>query len=296
MTDNNEIWIEGLGYIPKGLLLDRPGIEKIRLNEDYNFDTFVAGESNKDALSAAKYAAEFPGGSYNPLLIYGESGLGKTHLLHAIALYITEHDPDLKVLYISGEEFSVKLHDEIRYGTIDSFLMIIQLYDVLIVDDIQHFMGMDAAQETFLDIVEDLVKENKQVIITGTNVPIELMGLDIRLKERFPTCVTSEIHLPEFEIIKTGLITYANKRGLEMTHDMNDVIDYIANLPDNCVVGAQVALIRLLTYAHLDGKPVTLDYARSLFEPILLEELEIDDNVDTVESIREDVLSDNPWR
>jgi len=300
MTDNNEIWIEELGYIPKELLLDRLGVEKIILNDDYNFDTFVAGESNKAALSAAKYAAEFPGGSNNPLMIYGMPGLGKTHLLNAVALYIEEHDPNLEVLFISGDDLSIKLYDEIRYGTVISFLRKLELCDVLIVDDIQYFMGgRDALQETFFEIIEDLYKMHKQIIISATDAAVELMRLDIRLKMRLPTCVIAEIDLPEFEIKKAGLLDFANMHGLEMTREMNEIIDYIANMPDECVVGVKTALSKLLRYTRLDGVPVTLDYARFLFEPRSFDDWDIYDNVDTVdtvEAIREDERPFNPWR
>ena len=173
-------------------------IRRPELNMDHSFDTFVTGESNRDAFSAVKTAVEFPGGSCNPLLIYGNYGLGKTHLLQAAALYITEHEPDSKVLYVSGGELADRIIIDTDRGAINSLLMKAQWYDVLIVDDIQYMLGMDAVQETFLDIIEVLYTKQKQIIIAGNYIAIESMGIDSKLKKRFAACVTAEIKSPDY--------------------------------------------------------------------------------------------------
>lgn len=243
-------------------------IKASRLNNDYRFDTFVGGESNKDAFSAAQIAAGFPGASYNPLLIYGDSGLGKTHLLHAAASHIEEHDPDLEVLYMSAEAFADRLAEFAELGTLHLFKERMQRCDVLIIDDIQYMKYQDTVQEAFIDIIGDMYEKQKQIIIGGNYVATEIMGLDIRLKKRFAACVTTEISQPEFEIKKAVLMNLANKQDVEMTEDIKKVIDYIADISAPNLFEVQGAFKRVLAYAQLSEEPITLSNARHILEPI----------------------------
>lgn len=275
-------------------------IEAFRPDNEFSFDRFVVEKSNVDAFSAVKFAGVFPSGSNDPLMIYGESGLGKTHLLQAAAQYISEHYPDMEVLYISAEALTDGIMEVVKRGTIQLLKWRIQKCDALIVDDIQYMLGCDTVQEVFLDIVGDLCESQKQVIIAGNYYAIELMGFDIRLKKRFPECVTAEIGPPEYEIIKPFLLDLASKRGLDMTQDMYEVIDYIAHKPCVSLYDARGELYKILQYAPFFDEPITLSLARRILEPIWDnwdEEVEIGDTPggDLAEEADKNAFSHNPW-
>ena len=269
-------------------------IKASELNNDNRFDTFVVGESNQAAFDAAEITGEFPLASFNPLLIYGDSGLGKTHLLQAVALYITEHESDLKVLYTSAKTLTDRLYESIERGTIQLLRLGIKKYDVLIVDDIEYMQWQDIVLEEFLYIVGMMYKNQKHVMIAGNSAAVKFMGLDIRLKKRFVACAAVEIKQPEYEVKKHILIDFANKQGVEMNQDIEEVIDYIAHRADN-IFEIQGDFKRMLKYSSFSGEPINLYNARRILEPMEFEDTETDDAIETDDETGEDVLSKSLW-
>lgn len=204
-------------------------LEQANLNPKYTFDTFVVGSSNKFAHAAALAVAESPGKVYNPLFIYGGAGLGKTHLMHSIAHFIIEQNPDMKVLYVTSETFTNELIDAIRNGNntaISSFREKYRSVDVLLIDDIQFIIGKEATQEEFFHTFNDLHGAKKQIIISSDKPPKEIETLEARLRSRFEWGILADISMPDYE---TRVAILKKKEESEGYNIDDKVIDYIAN-------------------------------------------------------------------
>ena len=237
-----------------------------QLQSKYSFDNFIVGKTNKFAQKAALEVAKSPGTLYNPLFIFGNSGLGKTHLMHAIGNYIVEHS-NLKVLYVRSDEFIAdfigitKKDENGNYDKMDNFKEKYRNIDVLIVDDIQFLQNAEKSQEEFFNIFNKLYGENKQIILSSDRSPTDLKKLEDRLKTRFCWGLTVDIHPPDFElrvaIIKKKIVAEAINQNIP-----DDVIEYIASNVGNDVRTLEGSITRLLAYStFMGGSDITLDIA-----------------------------------
>ncbi|EEH64306.1 chromosomal replication initiator protein DnaA [Gleimia coleocanis DSM 15436] len=233
-----------------------------RLNPKYVFDTFVIGSSNRFANAAAAQTAEQPGKVYNPLFIYGDSGLGKTHLIQAIGNYALELAPHLKVRYVSSEEFTNDFINSIRTGRAEDFQRRYREIDILLIDDIQFIQGKEQTVEEFFHTFNTLYNAEKQVIITSDVPPKMLSGLEDRLRSRFEMGLTVDIKPPELE---TRIAILRKKTIAENLDVDNEVLEYIASRISSNIRELEGALIRVTAYANLTKQEVT----RSLAEVVL---------------------------
>ncbi|MVX35125.1 MULTISPECIES: chromosomal replication initiator protein DnaA [Myroides] len=245
-----------------------PGIRNVKiesqLNSNYSFDNFLEGDSNRLARSAGLAVANKPGGtSFNPLLIFGGVGLGKTHLAQAIGVEIKELYPDKTVLYISAEIFTQQFVDSIKKNTRNDFIYFYQLIDVLIVDDIQFLSGKTGTQEVFFHIFNYLHQNGKQVIITSDKAPVEMQDIEQRLLSRFKWGLSAEISHPDFETrvkIVEGILF---RDGVEMPQE---IIEYVAQNVSTNIRELEGAIISLIAQSSFIKREVTLDLARSVVE------------------------------
>lgn len=246
---NNNIEIENIG-VP----INSP--QKSNLNAQYTFDSFIVGDSNKFAYMAAVSVAENPGKTYNPLFLYGNSGLGKTHLMHAIGNYIIENS-NKKVLYVTCEQFildflNINKKDETgtNFNYIDSFKNKYRGVDVLIIDDIEFLSGATQTQQEFFNTFNNLYDDNKQIIISSDRSPDDLKKLEDRLRTRFNWGLSVNIYPPDYEM----RINILRKKivGQNLSFTINeDVIEYIANNCDSDVRQLEGCLTRITAYATM---------------------------------------------
>ena len=249
IKENTNISVENIG-VP----LNTP--EKSNLNPKYTFDSFIVGDSNTFAYMAAVSVAENPGKTYNPLFLYGNSGLGKTHLMHAIGNFIVENS-NKKVLYVTSEQFisdflNINKRDEsgTNFNYIDSFKNKYRGIDVLLIDDIQFLGGATQTQQEFFNTFNNLYDDNKQIIISSDRSPDDLKKLEDRLRTRFNWGLSVNIYPPDYEmrveILKKKII------GQNMTGEVSDdVIAYVANNCDSDVRQLEGALTRIIAYAAM---------------------------------------------
>ena len=196
------------------------------LNPNYNFETFIEGYSNKLSRSVAEAVAKNPAGTaFNPLFIHGASGVGKTHLANAIGTRIKELYPDKRVLYVSAHLFQIQYTDSVRHNTTNDFINFYQTIDILIIDDIQEFIGVTRTQNTFFHIFNHLHQNGKQLILTSDRAPVLLQGMEDRLLTRFKWGMVAELERPTAELRKDILRNKIHRDGLEFP---SEVIDYIA--------------------------------------------------------------------
>jgi len=240
-----------------------PGIQKIQidsqLKSDNTFDNFVEGECNRLARSAGYAVAQKPGGTaFNPLMLYGNSGLGKTHLAQAIGIEVKERYPDKIVLYVNANKFFIQFSEATRNNSRNDFLHFYQMIDVLIIDDVQEFAGKEKTQETFFHIFNHLHQSGKQLILTSDKSPIELKGMEQRLLSRFKWGLTADLQVPDFETRMNILRKKIYKDGIVISEE---VLEYIASHINSNVRELEGALISLLAQATLNKKEITLDLA-----------------------------------
>ncbi len=227
----------------------------------YNFDNFIVGDSNRLAYAASKAVAESPGFSFNPLFIYGNSGLGKSHLLHAIAQETMNNNPYLKIEYLSAEEFSNVYIDAIQHNDQRNFRNRFRNVDMLLIDDIHFLKGKVKTQEEFFHTFNALYSLNKQIVLTSDCQPHELDGLEKRLVSRFEHGQIVDIHKPEFE---TRAAILRQKRNTVSVNVPNEVIDFIASHIKAHVRKLEGALVRLVAYASTMASEVTISLAREV--------------------------------
>lgn len=243
--------------------------EKANLNPKYTFDTFIVGSNNRFAHSAALAVAEEPGELYNPLFLYGGAGLGKTHLMHSIAHYILEKNPEARVLYTTSEAFTNELIESIRNGNSSSMSKFRDKYrniDVLLIDDIQFIIGKESTQEEFFHTFNHLHSLRKHIIISSDKPPKDIETLEERLRSRFEMGLTADISLPDYE---TRMAILRKKVELD-NFDIDDkVIEYIATNIKSNIRELEGALNKLIALYKLEKKPITVELAESELKDII---------------------------
>ena len=243
-----------------------PGLKKMQidpqLNHNYTFDNYVEGDSNRVARRAGKTVADKPGGnSFNPLVIYGSVGLGKTHLAQAIGNDVKRMHPNKVVLYVSSEKFINQFQDHSRNNAINDFIHFYQLIDVLIIDDVQFFARAEKSQDAFFAIFNHLHQTGKQLVLTSDKSPKDLDGLQERLLSRFRWGLSADIQLPDYETRIQILERKMKNDGLEMS---KEVVKYVAyNITTN-VRELEGALISLLAQSSLNRKEIDLELAKKV--------------------------------
>ena len=243
--------------------------EEANLNPKYTFNTFIVGSNNKLAQAAALAVAESPGNTYNPLFIYGGAGLGKTHLMQSIAHFIIENDDDSKVLYVTSEEFTNELIETIRNGYNTAMSKFREKYrniDVLLIDDIQFIIGKESTQEEFFHTFNSLYSANKQIIISSDKPPKDMEILDERFRSRFEWGLIVDITLPDYE---TRMAILHKKEDMDGYNVSEDVIKYIANNIKSNIRELEGAFNKVVAYAKLEKKEVTLELAEQALKDII---------------------------
>ncbi len=245
-----------------------PGLKKLQvdpqLNQQYTFDNFIEGECNRLARSAGFAVAAKPGGtSFNPLMIYGGVGLGKTHLVQAIGNEIKQKLPDKLVIYVSCEKFCQQFVDSLKNNTINDFVNFYQAMDVIIMDDVHNFAGKERTQDIFFHIFNHLHQAGKQVILTSDKAPKDLAGLEERLLSRFKWGLSADMQIPDLETRMAILKKKMYSDGIELPEN---VIEYVAHQIDNSVRELEGAMVSLLAQATLNKKEIDLSLARSMLK------------------------------
>jgi chromosomal replication initiator protein len=243
-----------------------PGEPTARLNPKYLFDTFVIGASNRFAHAAAVAVAEAPAKAYNPLFIYGESGLGKTHLLHAIGHYARSLYPGTRVRYVSSEEFTNEFINSIRDGKGDSFRKRYREMDILLVDDIQFLADKESTQEEFFHTFNTLHNANKQTVLSSDRPPKQLVTLEDRLRNRFEWGLITDIQPPELE---TRIAILRKKAVQEQLNAPPEVLEFIASRISRNIRELEGALIRVTAFASLNRQPVDLGLTEIVLKDLI---------------------------
>ena len=232
------------------------------LRSNYSFDNFIEGLSNRLPRAAAESIALKPGKTvFNPLFLYGASGVGKTHLANAIGLKVKELYPEKRVLYVSAHLFKVQYTDSVRKNTVNDFINFYQSIDVLIIDDIQEFVGVEKTQNTFFHIFNHLHQNGKQLIMTCDRPPVMLQGIEDRLITRFKWGLTAEIERPNLELRRSILTDRARREGIALKEE---VLDYIAEQVTDSVRELEGILISLHAHSALYGREIDLSLAQRI--------------------------------
>jgi len=237
-----------------------------RINPDFTFGSFVEGKSNQLARAAAYQVAENPGHSYNPLFLYGGVGLGKTHLMHAIAHMIKERDPDARVAYVHSERFVSDMVRALQHNSINEFKSAYRSLDALLIDDIQFFAGKDRSQEEFFHTFNALLEGQHHVILSCDRYPKEVDGLEERLKSRFGWGLTVAVEPPELETCVAILMTKAQAVGVALPEE---VAFFIAKRIRSNVRELEGALRRVIANSRFTGHPITMDFTREALKDLL---------------------------
>ncbi|MGW6443706.1 chromosomal replication initiator protein DnaA [Lentzea sp. NPDC055074] len=243
-----------------------PSPSQTRLNEKYNFDTFVIGASNRFAHAAAVAVAEAPARAYNPLFIWGESGLGKTHLLHAVGHYAQRLFPGMRVRYVSTEEFTNDFINSLRDDRKVAFQRRYRDIDVLLVDDIQFLEGKEGTQEEFFHTFNTLHNTNKQIVVSSDRPPKRLETLEDRLRTRFEWGLITDIQPPELE---TRIAILRKKAAQDRLAAPADVLEFIASRIERNIRELEGALIRVTAFASLNRQPVDIQLAEIVLRDLI---------------------------
>ncbi|WP_299493993.1 chromosomal replication initiator protein DnaA [uncultured Shewanella sp.] len=236
------------------------------INPTYQFSNFVEGKSNQLGKAAALQVAENPGGAYNPLFLYGGTGLGKTHLLHAVGNGIIKNKPDAKVVYMHSERFVQDMVKALQNNAIEEFKRYYRSVDALFIDDIQFFANKDRSQEEFFHTFNALLEGNHQVILTSDRYPKEIDGVEDRLKSRFGWGLTVAIEPPELETRVAILMRKAQESGFNLP---DEVAFFIAKRLRSNVRELEGALNRVIANANFTGRPITIDFVREALRDLL---------------------------
>ena len=234
--------------------------------EGYTFDRFIVGKSNEFAHAAALAVAEKPGKNYNPLFIYGNSGLGKTHLLLAIGQYIHAHSPAAKIAYVKGDEFTIQMVKAIKEGSVEEFHNRYRKVDLLLVDDIQFIAGKRSTQEEFFNTFNNLYEAGHQIVITSDRPPLEMSLLDDRLRTRFEGGLMADIQPPDLETRMAIARNKAAQLGLILS---DEAVGYIANTITANVRQLEGVIKRLTAFKELLGEQVTIETAKRAIADVI---------------------------
>lgn len=237
-----------------------------RLNTKYSFDNFVIGGSNRFAHAAAVAVAEAPAKAYNPLFIYGESGLGKTHLLHAIGHYAENLYPGIRVRYVSSEEFTNDFINSIANNRASLFQSRYREIDILLIDDIQFLQGKDSTQEAFFHTFNTLHDHNKQVVITSDLPPKHLTGFEDRMRSRFEWGLITDVQAPDLE---TRIAILRKKAQNDRLQVRDDVLEYMASKVSSNIRELEGTLIRVTAFANLNRTPVDLQLVQTVLKDLI---------------------------
>ncbi len=253
-----------------------------RINQDFTFDSFVEGKSNQLAKAAAIQVAGNPGKAYNPLFIYGGVGLGKTHLMHAVANKLKERNVDARIAYVHSERFVGDMVKALQHNTINDFKTAYRSLDALMIDDIQFFAGKERSQEEFFHTFNALLEGQQQVILTCDRYPKEVDGLEERLKSRFGWGLTVAIEPPELETCVAILMSKAAMSHVDLPEE---VAFFVAKRIRSNVRELEGALRRVVATAHFTGRPITLEFAKEALRDLLA----LQEKLVTVENIQKTV-------
>jgi chromosomal replication initiator protein len=245
-----------------------PGIRNVKiesqLNPTYTFDNFLEGDSNRLARNAGIAVANKPGGtSFNPLLVFGGVGLGKTHLAHAIGVDIKDKYPEKTVLYISAEKFTQQYIESVKKNNRNDFIHFYQIIDVLIIDDVQFLSGKSGTQDVFFHIFNHLHQNGKQVILTSDKAPVDMQDIEQRLLSRFKWGLSAELQKPDFETRVSIVKNKLYRDGVEMS---DEVVEYIAKNIKTNVRELEGAIISLIAQSSFNKKEITLGLAKEIVE------------------------------
>ncbi|MEO5909927.1 MAG: chromosomal replication initiator protein DnaA [Pelobium sp.] len=245
-----------------------PGLKKLQvdpqLNPNYTFENFIEGDCNRLARSAGYAVGAKPGGtSFNPLMIYGGVGLGKTHLAQAIGNEVKKTMPDKLVIYVSCEKFCQQFVDSLKNNTINDFVNFYQAMDIIIMDDVHNFAGKEKTQDIFFHIFNHLHQSGKQLILTSDKPPKDLAGLEERLLSRFKWGLSADLSVPDIETRMAILKKKMYQDGIELP---NDVIEYVAHNIDNNVRELEGAMVSLLAQSTLNKKEIDLALAKQMLK------------------------------
>ncbi len=252
--------------LPRGEATRREPMSVTRLNPRYLFETFVIGSSNRFAHAAAVAVAEAPAKAYNPLFIYGQSGLGKTHLLHAIGHYAQNLFTGLRVRYVSSEEFTNDFINSIRDGRAEAFRRRHRDVDILLVDDIQFLENKEQTQEEFFHTFNTLYNANKQIVVSSDRPPKQLVTLEDRLRSRFEWGLITDIQPPELE---TRIAILRKKAAQERLAVPPEVLEFIASKISTNIRELEGALIRVTAFANLNRQPVDASLAEIVLKDLI---------------------------
>ncbi len=245
---------------------DQPHAQSTDLNPKYTFDSFVIGSSNRFAHAAALAVAEAPAQAYNPLFIYGGTGLGKTHLLQAIAQYVAEHSADLSVRYVTSETFMNNFINSLRDKRIEGFKQRYRTYDLLLIDDIQFFEHKESIQEEFFHTFNSLYEAGRQIVISSDRPPRAFPTLEERLRSRFEWGLITDIQPPDLE---TRIAILRKKVKTDGTHIPDpQILTFIASRISTNIRELEGALTRVVAFSSLTGRPITVDLAQDVLQDI----------------------------
>jgi chromosomal replication initiator protein len=245
-----------------------PGIRNVKiesqLNPNYSFENFLEGDSNRLARSAGMAVANKPGGtSFNPLLIFGGVGLGKTHLAHAIGVEIKDKYPEKTVLYISAEKFTQQYIESVKKNNRNDFIHFYQIIDILIVDDIQLLSGKAGTQDVFFHIFNHLHQNGKQVILTSDKAHVDMIDIEQRLLSRFKWGLSAELNHPDYE---TRIAIIKNKLYRDGVQMPEDIVEFLANNIKTNIRELEGAIISLIAHSSFNKKEITIDLAKRIVD------------------------------
>ena len=245
-----------------------PGLKKVNIESNliasHTFENFVEGECNRLARASGYAVANKPGGTaFNPLLIYGGVGLGKTHLAHSIGIEIKDNFPNKTVLYVQSEKFAHQFIDAIKNNTTNDFVHFYQMVDVLIIDDVQFFTGKEKTQDVFFSIFNHLHQNGKQIVLTSDKAPVEMQGMEQRFLSRFKWGLSADLGTPDLETRIAILEKKMYGSGIELP---NEVVEYLAYSINTNIREIEGALNTLLAQASLNKKAITLELAKQMVD------------------------------